>query len=47
MNQPDVPEVRGAASAATPAVQEHLAGAFVCRTLEVFGRGHPGATHRP
>lgn len=47
MNQPDVPEVRGAAAAATPAVQEHPAGAAVSGTLEVSGRGHPGAAHRP
>lgn len=46
-NQPDVPEVRRAAAAATPALQEHPAGATVRRTLEVFGRRHPGATYRP
>lgn len=47
MNQPDVPEVRGAVAAAPPAVQKHPAGATERRALEVSGRGHPGAAHRP
>lgn len=45
LTQSDVPEVRGAAAAATPALQEHAAGATFRRTLEVSGWRHPGAAH--
>lgn len=44
--QSDVREVRGAASAATPPLQEHPAGAPLHPTLEVSGWRHPGAAHR-
>lgn len=45
--QPDVPEVRGAALAATSALQKHFAGAIICWTLEISGGRHSGAADRP
>lgn len=44
--QSDVREAAGAASAATPPLQEHAAGAPLHPTLEVSGWRHPGAAHR-